>query len=137
MLDHEWGKQAFIRFPELLDRFDSVDSPYGLWFELRDAFQQSYQPPPNEDLISRIYDYANWCCSQPEGTTAEDDLGTCVCVCFYEHIPQSTEALEDMPRWFSRSDVVLMKDIFSYMVGEEGFQRILLAYDRPQQHRKK
>jgi hypothetical protein len=108
-----------------------------LWFELRDAFQQSYQPPPNEDLISRIYDYANWCCSQPEGTTAEDDLGTCVCVCFYEHIPQSTEALEDMPRWFSRSDVVLMKDIFSYMVGEEGFQRILLAYDRPQQHRKK
>ncbi len=128
MLDHEWGKEAFKRFPELLDKFDSVDTPYSLWFELWEAFEQAYKPPRNDDLISRIYAYADWCCSQPEGATAEDDLGTCACVCFYEHIPQSLEALADMPRWFSRSDVILMKETFSYMVGEEGFQRILLAY---------
>jgi hypothetical protein len=137
MLDHDWGKEAFNRFPDLIDRFDFVDSPYALWFELRDAFEQAYKPPRNEDLISRVYAYANWCCSQPDGATAEDDLGSCVCVCFYEHIPEIPEALADMPRWFSRSDVILMKETFSYMVGEEGFQRILLACQHFEQKRKK
>lgn len=130
MLSHEWGKEAFQRFPDLIDRFDFVDSPHALWFELTHAFEQAYKPPRNEDLIARIYDYAEWCCLQPQRTTAEDDLGSCVCVCFYEHIPECAEALEDMPRWFSRSDVLLMKDTFSYMVGESGFQRILQAYER-------
>jgi len=50
--------------------------------------------------------------------------------CFYEHIPETLEALKDMPRWFSDSDVLTMKEIFSYMVGEEGYQRILLACDK-------
>lgn len=130
MLDYEWGRQAFNRFPDLIDSFDLVNSPYDIWIELSAAFRNAYKSTPrNEDLISRIYDYATWCCSQPEGATAEDDLGTCVCTGFYEHIPESAEALEDMPRWFSLSEVLLMKEIFSYMVGEEGFQRILRAYD--------
>jgi len=136
MLDHDWGKEAFKRFPELIDRFEFVSSPYQLWFELTDAFRQAYKSPRNEELISRIYAYANWCFSQPRGATAEDDLATCVCTSFYEHIPESPEALEDMPRWFSRSDVLTMKEIFSYMAGGDGFQRILLAYERLDQGRK-
>ncbi|SRR6266481_5636050 len=136
MLDHDWGKEAFTRFPELIDHFNFVDSPDALWFELTEAFDQAYKAPRNDDLIARIYAYADWCCSQPSGATAEDDLGSCVCVCFYEHIPQSPEALADMPRWFSRSDVLLMKETFSYMVGEEGFQRILLAYEHFERGRK-
>jgi hypothetical protein len=136
MLNHDWGEEAFKRFPDLIDRFDVVDSPYQLWFELRDAFQQAYRDPRDEDLISRIYAYATWCCSQPRAKTAEDDLATCVCTCFYEHIPESPEALKDMPRWFSRSDVLTMKDIFSYMAGEDGFQRILAAFERAHSRQK-
>jgi len=135
VLDYEWGKEAVKRFPELIDRFDFVASPYDLWIELLEAFRKAYKTPRDEDLISRIYGYATWCRLQPRGETAKDDLGTCVCVCFYEHIPESTEALEDMPRWFSRSDVLLMKKTFSNMVAEDGFQRILLAYDKPPRKR--
>src|SRR5437016_3383475 len=108
MLRHDWGKEAFNRFPELLDRFDDVDTPGLLWMELRMAFEEAYKTPRNEDLISRIFAFAHWCCAQPQGSTAEDDLGTCVAVCFYEHIPGLPEALEDMPRWLSRSDVLTM-----------------------------
>lgn len=133
MLDYEWGKEAFNRFPELIDRFDFVESPHSLWIELRFAFDEAYKNPRNEDLISRIYAFADWCCEQPEGTTAEDDLASAVVVGFYEHIPEVPEALEDMPRWFSLSEVHQMKQTFSYMVGEEGFQRILLAYQRAEQ----
>jgi hypothetical protein len=137
MLEHEWGKEAFSRFPELIDRFDSVDSPYGLWSELRFAFFKAYKEPSNENLIARIYRYADWCGTQPAGTSAEDDLGTCVHVCFFEHIPEAPAALGDMPRWFSRADVILMKDTFSYMVGEEGFKRILQVYDAAEKKRMK
>jgi len=42
-----------------------------------------------------------------------------------------------MPRWFSREDVILMKETFSYMVGEEGFKRILEVYDVAGKKRKK
>ncbi|HET6841633.1 MAG TPA: hypothetical protein VFK06_08085 [Candidatus Angelobacter sp.] len=136
MLDHEWGQEAFKRFPELIDRFDFVDTPHQLWFELTDSFFQAYKAPLNDDLISRIYDYANWCCTQPKGTSTEDDLGSCVCVCFYEHIPESSEALQDMPRWFSLSDVLTMRETFSYLAGEDGFQRILLAYERSTEPKK-
>jgi hypothetical protein len=137
MIEYEWGKEAFNRFPELLDRFDQIDSPYLLWLELTEAFKQAYRTPRNEDLITRIYAFADWCGSQPEGTTTENDLGSCVCTCFYEHIPESPEALEDMPRWFSRSDVLLMKPIFSYMVGEEGFQKILSVFANHHRQQKK
>ena len=137
MHTHDWGKEAFTRFPDLIDRFDDVDTPYLLWFELTDAFTKAYKAPRNDDLIKRVYAFAEWCCSQPEGKTASDDLGTCVCCCFYEHIPESQEALEDMPRWFSRSDVLAMRQVFSYMTGEEGFQRILATYDRYHRDHKK
>lgn len=129
MLDQEWGKEAFNRFPDLIERFDSVNSPYALWIELRLAFENAYCEPRNEDLITRIYQYAEWCGAQPAGTSAEDDLGTCVHVCFFEHIPELPAALADMPRWFSREDVILLKETFSYMVGEEGYKRILQVYD--------
>jgi len=130
MVEYEWGREAITRFPELIENFDRVDSPYSLWYELTRAFSRAYIAPRNEDLISRIYAFSDWCLNQPEGKTAADDLATVVCSCFYEHIPESPEALEDMPNWFPRSDVLSMKPIFSYMVGEEGFKRILKAYEK-------
>jgi hypothetical protein len=137
VLGNEWGKEAFNRFPELIDRFDFVESPYSLWIELRLAFDEAYKEPRNENLIAKIYAFADWCCEQPRGATAEDDLASSVVVCFYEHIPESPEALTDMPRWFKLSDVQQMKETFSYMVGEEGFQCILLAYQRFEKNKKK
>jgi hypothetical protein len=45
MLDHEWGKEAFKRFPELIDRFDSVESPGALRIELRLALKMRTKSP--------------------------------------------------------------------------------------------
>jgi hypothetical protein len=33
-----------------------------------------------------------------------------------------------MPRWFTLEDVKRMKDTFSYIVGPEGYARILARY---------
>jgi hypothetical protein len=128
-----WLQEAWSRFPELASEFEMYemelpDTPYMLWFELCSLFDKAYDED-NLDLVKRIYDYRLWCFEQPEGKTAEDDLGSCVAVCFYEHIPQHPKAMADMPRWFPREHVVDMKATFSYMVGEDRFQRILDVYD--------
>jgi hypothetical protein len=132
MLSDTWKTEAFSRFPELREQFEfaECDTPYSLWSELCDAFDAAYEPPRDESMIKRVYDYADWCCQQPRGQTAEDDLLTCVAVSFYEHIPESPAALADMPRWFTLDDVRTMKETFSYMVGEDGFQKILDVYSQ-------
>src|ERR1035437_2183242 len=137
MLSNEWRTEAFKRFPEFHDYFEETDNPYSLWEELGNAFEQGYEEPRNEGLIKRIYEYGDWCCSQPRGETAEDDLATCVAVCFFEHIPEIPEALEDMPRWFTRADVLAMKTLLSYQVGEEGYAKVLARFDRYHKEEKK
>lgn len=117
-----WKQKAEEMFPELASRFEEADTPYLLWFELREAFERAYaQSPRDESLIRRIYQYSYWCVGQPEGQTAEDDLATCVAVCFYEHIPQHSAAREDMPRWWKPEDLAGERNIFSYRLSLEQF----------------
>ncbi len=129
MLSDDWKKEAIKRFPEFSEEDHSGwENPYLCWFDLIFLFEDAYKSPRNEDVIKRIYDYAFWCIQQPEGKTAEDDLGTCVAVCFLEHIPTIEEAVSDMPRWFTYDQVIYSEEVFSYMVGKEGFQKILDVY---------
>lgn len=133
MTEPTWDIEALTRFPDLIEEFEGVTTMYQLWSELTDAFKRAYGEPKNADLIERIYQFAFWCCKQPCGNTASDDLGTCVCVCFFEEIPTIDAAIPDMPKWFSHADVLMMKSTFSYMVGEEGYQKVLQAYEKPRQ----
>jgi hypothetical protein len=120
-----WRQKADEMFPELLSRFEQADTPYLLWFELRDAFERSYElTPRDESLIRRIYQYSDWCCDQPRGQTAEDDLLTCVAVCFYEHIPLHSAAREDMPRWWHAGDLDGEPSVFQYNLSEHEFSEL-------------
>ena len=56
MLTNEWRTEAFKRFPELHRHFEDADTPYLVWFQLKEAFEKAYEEPRNEDLIKRIYE---------------------------------------------------------------------------------
>lgn len=76
-----WREKARDMFPELASRLEAVlegiDSPYILWNELREVFEDAYERiPPDESLIRRIYQYSGWCCDQPRRDGADDDLFT-------------------------------------------------------------
>ena len=129
-----WRQKAEEMFPELISHFEDADTPYLLWFELREAFEDAYdETPRDESLIRRIYQYSDWCCDQPRGQTAEDDLLTCVAVCFYEHIPQHQVAREDMPRWW-RADDLREPSIFQYHLSDKQFHE-LRSYLSRESHR--
>jgi len=119
-----WRETAYELLPELGEKITDpeIDTPYRLWFEIRDAFERAYDASPrDESLISRIYRYADWCMEAPRGETATDDLFTCASVCFYEHIPQHPAAREDMPRWISYQDFVAGEYFYRYHLTEEEF----------------
>jgi predicted protein tyrosine phosphatase len=127
MKDELWLSEALRRFPQLGERLTEADTPYMVWIELRHVFEDAYKSG-DEALIGGIYQYAAWCCRQLAGKTAEDDLRTCVAACFFEHIPEHPKALHDMPRWWTIENVVLMKQIFSYHAGEDGYAKILSRF---------
>jgi hypothetical protein len=127
MINDLWRDEAIRRFPDHAVAFQEAESPYDVWIELWVAFQSTYDSG-NAALVANIYAFAEWCGTQPRGISADDDLATCVNVCFVERIPSNPKALEDMPRWFTLEDVKRMKDTFSYIVGPEGNARILARY---------
>ena len=111
---------------EALSRFQYADTAGMLWIDLCLEFERAYQEPRNEDLITRIYAFANWCLNQDD--EGPEHLPTIVCTHFLEHIPTWPAAREDMPRWFTREEVIGMREIFSYLVGEDEFQKIIKLY---------
>lgn len=129
-MNTEWLKEARRRLGDREDVFENVDTPYGLWSNLLEVFRRAYDYPCKEADIRAIYDYAAWSCRQPRGQTAENDLLTCVAVCFYEHIPEIDAAVKDLPRWLKLSEVMTIREIFSYQAGAEGFERMLEAYSK-------
>jgi hypothetical protein len=119
-----WKETAILLVPELTEAITEADTPYSLWFELWDAFKAAYNEPRNSSLIARIYEYADWCETQPRGETADDDLLTCVSVCFFEEIPTCEPARDDMPNWFTEEDFKDMRDVFRYHFSDAEFEKI-------------
>ena len=120
-----WRETALRIFPELTPEIERAEDPYFVWFALREAFEAAYESTPRDEcLIRRVYEYSDWCISAPRGETAEDDLPTIVCTCFYEHIPEQPAARDDMPRWFRYEDFLGTAQIFRYHLLEEDFLRL-------------
>jgi hypothetical protein len=122
-----WRSAAIERLPELREAIAKANNVMSLWIELHLAFDNAYREPRNDGLIARIYSYADWCLSAPRSEDASHDPPTAVAVAFYEHIPQSKAAREDMPKWFSYDEVAKSRAIFSYHIGDKAFDE-LLAY---------
>jgi hypothetical protein len=127
MSNESWRDEAIRRFPDHALAFREAESPYAVWIDLWIAFQSAYDSG-NAALVADIYAFAEWCGTQPRGASADDDLATCVNVCFVEHIPSHPKALEDMPRWFTLAEVERMQDTLSYIVGPEGYAKVLARY---------
>ena len=124
-----WRTEAAERFPDLKASLAEADSPYQFWTDLWFEFEDAHDAG-KRDRIAAIYDYARWCFGQPRGKTAQDDLATCVSVCFMEHIPENENALKDMPNWWTTDDVNRMRDLLSYHVGQPGYEKLLEQFKR-------
>ncbi len=122
-----WRREANERLPELKQEIDTADSVMSLWIEIGFAFEDAYRKEPRDEaLIARIYAFADWCVRARRNDNPPYDPLSAVATCFYEKIPTIKLAREDMPRWFTYSDVVEMRRTFSYMIGDEAYEALLV-----------
>lgn len=120
-----WRREAIKRLPEFQKEIARAESVMGLWIELGYHFQRAYRDPRDDSLIERIYSYADWCTAAPGTHDAGTDPFTAVACAFYEHIPQSAAARDDMPRWFTHQQVLDSTEIFSRFLEPAEFQALL------------
>jgi hypothetical protein len=122
-----WRREALARIPKLTAGIERSETICSLWNNLRDYFCEAYDNNDAE-LIRAIYGYLEWTHGQPPGKTAEDDPHTAAAVCFMEHIPEHPLARVDMPNWFTRQEILGSNEVFSYMIGEEGYVELLKLF---------
>ena len=126
-----WKAQALASLAELREEILEAGDPGALWVEIWLAFDGAYDEPQRPDLIRRIYEYAWWCLE----TNEPDNLASCVCVALLEHIPDNPAARAEMPRWFTREEVLTMRDIFSYLIGPAEYDRLLELFPAERSNR--
>jgi hypothetical protein len=108
-----WRQEALEALPECRRVIDSAWNPMSLWIELLGMCEEAYKKQ-NEDLIGRIYKFANSCWHSPN-----DDFVNAVACAFYEHLPTSPALRRDMPRRFGRADFRELRDVFCYHLTAE------------------
>lgn len=135
--DLPWRAKALSMFskdvPEIVDpELCDSSNMYDVWGWLTSSFKDAYRgTPPNDSLIGRVYEFARWCCSQPRGESADDDLLSCVVVCFDEELPQMSAAMLDMPRWFSPQELQEFRDTtLSRLLPADEIQRWWTLWER-------
>ncbi len=111
--------------PELAQEIDDSFDAMMLWTEIAVAFEKAYDEPRDESLIKRVYLFSRWCLEQETDDPAANHLPTCAIVCFYEHLPTRASMRDDMPRWFTRRDVLGMEAVFKYFLDPGEFEKLL------------
>jgi hypothetical protein len=120
----EWKSTALLMVPQLPLEIEEAETPYLLWFALYQAFRDAYQEPRNDELIGQIHAYAKWCLTQPRPAELEDNLTTCVCLCFYQNIPLLEPARNDLPRWMTPSEFAPLIEVFRFHSTPEVFEQL-------------
>lgn len=124
-----WRSRGAELLPELAEQISQAEEPMEAWIEISSSFQKAYREPRDEDLIRRTYEFAFWSLEHGErDPQAGRDLPTCVVVGFLEEIPIYQASREDMPRWFTRPEVLAMRETFTYLYTGE-FESLLALWD--------
>ena len=127
----EWRAKAAECFPEFREIVDEARDPICLWIDLFMCLCNAYDlTPPNDDMIRRIYDFADWCFRQPETDSVETDLSSAVVVSLIESIPLDQRVAADLHRWFSIEDIKGFESLLRYHQIKEEYDKFLLDFIR-------
>ncbi len=119
----EWQKVAQQFFPEIADKMHLDGGIHGLWSDLYLQLLRAYDASPvNDELIGRIYDYANWCFNHPQTNDPSVDLSSATAVGFVEDLPLDQRVSEDLYRWLSVETFEGCKNLFRYHLSEEQYR---------------
>ena len=125
-----WRTKANNIFPEYTNSLNrNLGGPSALWDDLYLALEKAYEARPiNEDLISRIYDYAGWCFSQSHTGNLETDLPNAAAVGFIENLPLNKNVSDDLYRWLSKDTFQGCETLFRHHLSDEEYYQFRENY---------
>lgn len=124
-----WLTKAIECLPELEDiatepQPQRITGPMSLWIEIYLKLIDAYDVVPiNEDLIRRIYDFADWSLKQPGTSDVETDVLTAVAVAFIEDLPLDKRITDDLHRWMSIESFKGFENLFRYHLSDEEYRQ--------------
>lgn len=121
-----WRRMALELLPE--QKFqNSRDyfSVYIIFFDLLPLAVRAHQAN-DEDLLRRIYMYAEWCWTQKDKSS---DTYNAVCVAFYEHLVDEDITCQTIPVWIKPEIFEDIRDIFEPRMTADEYQALLLRYN--------
>ena len=124
-----WLSKAIECLPELEDivtepQPQRITGPMSLWIEIYLKLIDAYDVVPiNEDLIRRIYGFADWCLKQPGTSDVETDVLTAVAVAFIENLPLDKRITGDLHRWMSIETFKGFENLFRYDLSDEEYRQ--------------
>jgi hypothetical protein len=116
-------------FPELAETLPLDDGATILSLELWWLLCKAYVEPRNDSLIERIYGFFRWCVEQTETApeNQRDHFASAV-ITFLEELPTDPNVRADMPRWFTRRENHDNRHVFTYLIGEDDYLRLLALF---------
>ncbi len=122
-----WIEKAAECLPtleELLTREQTISGPMALWIELHLELVKAHDAtPPNDDLISGIFDYAAWCLAQPQTNDVTTNLPNAVAVAFIENLPLNRLVAQDLHRWISLESFKGFENLIRYHLSDEEYRQ--------------
>jgi hypothetical protein len=115
-----WRREAIETFPELrseLNNRDEIVSVYELWFALLPLARTGHRES-NDDLLTRIYDYAEWCWRHG------GDLENAVAVTFYEHLFDERWMRALVVPWLSESVIRGVRPLWEARLTDEELDQV-------------
>jgi hypothetical protein len=118
------------RFPEVNPLICKGDEELsyllmGYVAEWLDSFGESGY---STEVIQRVVDFQEWCCTQPEGKSAEDDIHTIFIVGFYENLFGNHNTRGLIPHLMSKEEILKNKDYLIHWAGKDEYEAVLKLY---------
>jgi hypothetical protein len=121
-----WRRIALEIFPEHnFQNSRDYFSVYMILFELLPLVRNAHESH-DEDLLQRIYKYAEWCWTQ-KGKSSE--TYNAVCVAFYEHLVDEKVTCEAIPIRIKPQIFKDLQTLFKSRMKLNDYQILLLRYN--------
>lgn len=127
----ELYEEILRRFPEVASFVCEGDEelPYLMVGHVANWLKTVAKPHFKRDVIQRVVGFHRWCTSQPQGTSAKDDVATILSVGFIEKVLEHDELLPLVPHLFTKDDVLRNRNHWTTWVGAERYQATVRAFD--------
>ncbi len=115
------SNEILKRFPEIKSAVFEGDEelPYLMMDHLADWVVGQGEGKLDPIVVNRVLDFYNWCISQPNGKTAEDDILTIWTVGFYEKMFENEVMHPLIPKVVNKQEFVENRKCLISWVGQE------------------